>query len=73
MGGIAAYSGQENERADKMFAMEQLAADSGGKAFYNTNNLNAAMMHAIENGAHYYTLVYRRRTRRWMGHTGRSK
>jgi VWFA-related protein len=39
-------------------AMEQLAADTGGKAFFNTNDLNAAMMHAIENGSHYYTLVY---------------
>jgi len=45
-------------RADKIMAMEQLAADTGGKAFYNTNDLNAAMVHAIENGAHYYTLVY---------------
>ncbi|MGB6193237.1 MAG: VWA domain-containing protein [Terracidiphilus sp.] len=45
-------------RANKIAAMEQLAADTGGKAFFNTNDLNAAMMHAIENGAHYYTLAY---------------
>jgi hypothetical protein len=44
--------------ADKIMAMEQLAADTGGKAFYNTNDLNAAMQHAIADGSNYYTLVY---------------
>lgn len=52
------YTNEAAARSDKIMAMEQLAADTGGKAFYNTNDLNAAMMHAIENGAHYYTLAY---------------
>jgi VWFA-related protein len=52
------FTNENAARADKIMAMEQLAADTGGKAFYNTNDLNAAMMHAIEHGAHYYTLVY---------------
>jgi VWFA-related protein len=52
------FTNENAVRADKIMAMEQLAADTGGKAFYNTNDLNAAMMHAIDNGAHYYTLVY---------------
>jgi len=52
------FANENAARSDKIMAMEQLAADTGGKAFYNTNDLNAAMMHAIENGAHYYTLVY---------------
>jgi VWFA-related protein len=52
------YTNENAARSDKIMAMEQLAADTGGKAFYNINDLNAAMMHAIENGAHYYTLVY---------------
>jgi VWFA-related protein len=55
---MAPYMNENAARSDKITAMEQLAADTGGKAFYNTNDLNAAMMHAIENGAHYYTLVY---------------
>jgi len=55
---MAPYAHEAEARADKIMAMEQLAADTGGKAFYNTNDLNAAMVHAIENGAHYYTLVY---------------
>jgi hypothetical protein len=52
------YTNENAARADKIMAMEQLAADTGGKAFYDTNDLNAAMMHAMQNGAHYYTLVY---------------
>jgi len=35
-------------------AMEQLAGDTGGKANYTTNNLSQA----IQDGSHYYTLVY---------------
>jgi len=57
-GVMVPYINEDAARSDKIMAMEQLAADTGGKAFYNTNDLNAAMMHAIENGAHYYTLVY---------------
>jgi VWFA-related protein len=55
---MRSYADENAARSDKIMAMEQLAADTGGKAFYNTNDLNAAMMHAIENGAHYYTLAY---------------
>jgi len=46
------------QRSAKIFAMEELAADTGGKAYYNTNDLNAAMTHAINDGSHYYTLSY---------------
>jgi hypothetical protein len=56
--GIAGLGGENDVRAMRITAMEQLANDTGGKAFYNTNDLNAAMTHAIDNGSHYYTLVY---------------
>lgn len=45
-------------RADAIYAMEQLAASTGGKAYYNTNDLNGAMRRAINDGAHYYTIAY---------------
>ena len=51
-------SGGHSATADKMAAMEQLAADTGGEAILNTNDLAAATARAINNGAHYYTLVY---------------
>jgi VWFA-related protein len=38
------YTNENAARSDRIRAMEQLAADTGGKAFYNTNDLNAAMM-----------------------------
>ncbi|WP_348263129.1 VWA domain-containing protein [Telmatobacter sp. DSM 110680] len=68
-GGIAGHAGSQNgatspymagaaERADTINAMEQLASSTGGKAFFNTNDLNAAMRHAIDDGANYYTLGY---------------
>lgn len=58
MGNIQAYSRESNERADTVFTMEELAADTGGHAFYNTNDLATAADHAIRNGSHYYTLIY---------------
>jgi VWFA-related protein len=52
------YMNEDAARADKIMAMEELAADTGGKAFYNTNDLNAATQKAIADGAHYYTIAY---------------
>jgi VWFA-related protein len=39
-------------------AMDQLAADTGGEAFHTSNDLSKSVHRAIENGSHYYTLVY---------------
>lgn len=57
-GNMDAYFHEAAARSDKIMAMEQLAADTGGKAYYNVNDLNTAMQHAIADGSHYYTLVY---------------
>ena len=52
------YADEHNARAAKIAAMEQLAADTGGQAIFNTNDLNKAVARVVENGSHYYTLVY---------------
>lgn len=39
-------------------AMEELAKDTGGQAYYNTNGLNDALAHVVNNGTRYYTLTY---------------
>lgn len=39
-------------------AMEQLAKDTGGQAFYNTNGLADALGRVVNNGSHYYSLAY---------------
>src|ERR1039458_8756890 len=37
---------------------EQPAYDTGGKAFFNTNDLNTTIKRVIDDGSHYYTLAY---------------
>lgn len=39
-------------------AMEELARDTGGQAFYNSNGLDTALSRVIDNGARYYSLAY---------------
>src|SRR5437773_8110965 len=39
-------------------AMETIAQETGGRAFYSTNALGAAVKDAVSNGTHYYTLAY---------------
>jgi VWFA-related protein len=46
------------EFSNTQIAMETLAQETGGRAFYNTNGLDAAMAKAIDEGSHYYTLAY---------------
>jgi hypothetical protein len=38
--------------------MEDLAKDTGGQAFYNTNGLNDALARVVNNGTRYYSLAY---------------
>jgi VWFA-related protein len=45
---------QFNEHA----TMSQIAEDTGGQAFYNTNDLATAVQSAIDSGSNYYTLAY---------------
>jgi VWFA-related protein len=49
--------GDSNGLSDQI-AMETLAKDTGGHAFYDTNGLADAVSHAVDDGAHYYTLSY---------------
>jgi VWFA-related protein len=39
-------------------AMDELAEDTGGKAFYNTNGLDDALSRVVNNGSRFYTLTY---------------
>lgn len=39
-------------------SMEQLAKDTGGEAFYNTNGLSEALTRVVSSGSHFYTLAY---------------
>jgi len=51
----------QNEGADRNSShvvMEQLAQDTGGKAFYNTNGVSDALARVVKNGSSYYSLTY---------------
>jgi VWFA-related protein len=39
-------------------AMDLIAKDTGGEAFYGTNSLTDALDHATDHGSHFYTLTY---------------
>lgn len=47
--------------------MEQMAQDTGGKAFENANDLKAAIEKAIEAGSTYYTVAYTPTNHDWNG------
>ncbi len=38
--------------------MDELAKDTGGQAFYNTNGFNDALTRVVNNGTRYYSLAY---------------
>jgi len=38
--------------------MDQLAKDTGGQAYYNTNGLSGALARVVNNGSRYYSLTY---------------
>jgi VWFA-related protein len=48
----------QREFANTQIAMETIAQETGGRAFYNTNGLDTAMAKAIDEGSYYYTVAY---------------
>ena len=54
-------------QAEEHMTMDQLAADTGGQAFYNTNDLASAVNKAIDIGSNYYTLTFTPENHHWNG------
>jgi VWFA-related protein len=48
-------------------SMNSVAEETGGKAFYNTNDISAAVREGLEDGATYYTLGYYPEDKNWNG------
>ena len=46
------------DRDSRHAAMEEMARDTGGKAFYNTNGLSDVLTRVVNNGSRYYSLTY---------------
>jgi VWFA-related protein len=49
---------QESDILATHSAMDEIAKDTGGKAFYNNNDLKSAMTRSVERGTSYYSLAY---------------
>lgn len=60
-----------NSASQKAFAaqdaMGQIADQTGGHAFVNTNNITGAIARAIRSGSSYYTIAYAPRRQRYNG------
>jgi VWFA-related protein len=54
----AQWSQQREQHYDNQATMQQVADDTGGHAYLETNDLDKALAGAIENGSSYYTLAY---------------
>ena len=65
--GIRTIEGQASRQYDLQVSMEHLASLTGGRAFYNTNDLAAAVEHSVDEGDHSYRLDYTPENRRWDG------
>ena len=52
---------------DSHIAMAEIAQNTGGRAFYDTNNLAAAVEAGVADGNSYYTLGYYPENKNWDG------
>jgi VWFA-related protein len=46
------------QNAAEHATMQQIAEETGGRAYYNTNGIEEAVTQAIDTGSNYYTLAY---------------
>lgn len=66
--GMDNYTASNDDRAGVIAAMNQIASDTGGKAVYNTNDLDTAIGRSVADGSQYYTLVYSPTDKKMDGH-----
>jgi VWFA-related protein len=48
-------------------AMDEMARQTGGRAFYNSNDIPKALEQSIDSGANYYTVSYAPSNKKWDG------
>jgi hypothetical protein len=48
-------------------AMTDIARETGGQAFYGSNDLQAALSRSMEDGSNYYTIAYTPQNHDWNG------
>lgn len=70
IGGSPEFASSARREADKVgsqLTMRDVADQTGGRAFYNSNDLKLALQHSIEHGATYYTVAYVPHNQNWNG------
>jgi len=60
-------SGQGDENLRLRDTMLNVAALTGGHAYFNRNDLQAAISDGVASGSHFYTLAYRPENNNWNG------
>jgi len=58
---------EAEDRMASRSTMNDLAEKTGGKAYYNTNNIEGAVRRSLEDGSTYYTLGYYPENKTWDG------
>lgn len=58
---------QNSDAGSSQLMMKDVADQTGGRAFYNGNDLKGAMRRSIEHGSTYYTLAYSPENKKWNG------
>jgi hypothetical protein len=58
---------QNGDVVGSQLMMRDVADQTGGRAFYNGNDLKGAMRSSIEHGSTYYTLAYSPDNKNWNG------
>lgn len=53
--------------AESHLAMQEIAQDTGGRAFYDKNDLSAAVAAGVADGSSYYTIGYYPHNKEWDG------
>lgn len=66
--GIKSTVSEENNNLDVTHtSMQEIAERTGGRAFYNRNEIGNAIVESMNDGATYYTLSYSPSNRDWNG------
>ena len=60
-------SGQNDELLSVRETMTKIATLTGGRAYYNRNDLEGAIGDSVESGSNYYILAYRPENGNWNG------
>jgi VWFA-related protein len=58
---------ESTERVASQASLQELATNTGGECFINTNGFNDVLDHVIKSGTHYYTLSYSPTNRKMNG------